>query len=304
VAMLSRVADSLFWMGRYLERAEQMARQLEVTRDILVDLAEPDPEGARAEWQATLASLCVPNLALERLVFDATEQSTLAGCIGQARENARQVREVIANEMWERINQSHWSVIEARGQEHDETAMTQILSETLTTTATWDGLTDSSMHRGEAWMFLKLGKWLERLERIARAAIARVQQDESTQSSTQENIVSIAMLKSVGAIEAYRKLSPTQVDRRLVLDFVLFQPSFPRSVRFCALQASELTQQLSRFCRGADAAVGRAFGRLASRLENSDIGEVIESGTVAFLKEVLADSSRAGLLLQSSYFLQ
>lgn len=304
MAMLSRVADSLFWMGRYLERSEQMARQLEVTRDILVDLAEPDPEGARAEWQATLASLGVPNLALERLVFDATELSSLAGCVGQARENARQVREVIANEMWERLNQAHWSLLETRGQDHDETAMTQILADTLATTATWDGLTDSAMHRGEAWIFLKLGKWIERLERIGRTTIARLKQGENSQSTTQENVISIVMLKSVGAIEAYRKLSPTRVDRRLVLEFLLFQPSFPRSLRFCALEASELTQRLAQICRASDPAVGRAFGRLASRLEHSDVDEVLDAGIEGFLRDVLTDTGRASSLLQRSYFMQ
>jgi uncharacterized alpha-E superfamily protein len=304
MVMLSRVADSLFWMGRYLERAEQVARQLEVTRDIIVDLAEPDPEGARAEWQATLASLCVPNLALERLVFDATEPSSLAGCIGQARENARQVREVIANEMWERINQAHWNLIEAHGVEHDETAMTQILTETMATTATWDGLTDSSMHRGEAWTFLKLGKWIERLDRIGRTVIARLQQGAQFQNSTQENVISVVMLKSVGAIEAYRKLSPTRVERKTVLEFVLFQPGFPRSLRFCALEASELAQSLTRICHGTDQAVGRAFGRLSSRLEHSDVAEVLDTGPEEFIKEVLADTAKASGFLKQSYFLQ
>ncbi len=304
MVMLSRVADSLFWMGRYLERAEQVARQLEVTRDILVDLAEPDPEGAKAEWQATIASLVVPNLSLERLIFDATELSSLAGCVGQARENARQVREVIANEMWERINQAHWTLIEARGQDHDETAMTQILTETMVMTATWDGLTDSSMHRGEAFIFLKLGKWLERLDRLSRTVIARLNQGASTQSSTQDNIVSIVLLKSVGAIEAYRKLSPTRVDQRSVLDFLLFQPNFPRSLRFCALEASELTLRLAQICHGADPAIGRAFGRLASRLDHNDVDEVMGVGAVAFINDVLADNGRASSLLQRSYFLQ
>jgi uncharacterized alpha-E superfamily protein len=303
MVMLSRVADSLFWMGRYLERAEQMARQLEVTRDILVDLAGPDPEGAKAEWQAMLASLCVPNLSLERLIFDATEVSTIAGCITQARENARQVREIIANEMWERINQSHWSVIETRGAAQDETAIAQILTDILMTAATWDGLTDAAMHRGEAWIFLKLGKWIERLERIARIALARQRQSDTTQSTTQDNVISVVMLKSVGAIEAYRKLSPTKVDRHLVLDFLLFQPDFPRSLRFCALQAAELTQRLSHFCRGADSAVGRAFGRLASRLEHSDLEEVLDSGIESFLNEVLNDNGRASALIHRSYFL-
>lgn len=304
MAMLSRVADSLFWMGRYLERAEQIARQLEVSSDILVDLSEPDPEGAKAEWQATLASLCVPNLSLERLVFDATELSSLAGCVGQARENARQVREVIANEMWERINQAHWNLIEARGKDHDETAMTQILAETLAATATWDGLTDSAMHRGEAWIFLKLGKWIERLDRIGRSVIARLRQGASSQSTTQENVISIVMLKSAGAIEAYRKLSPTRVDRRKVLDFLLFQPDFPRSLRFCALEAAELIQRLAQICHGTDPSVGRNFGRLASRLDHSDVDEVMAFGTEEFLREVLDDTGRASGLLKRSYFLQ
>ena len=89
MAMLSRVADSLYWMGRYIERAEQTARQLEVSRDILVDLEELDPLGARAEWEATLASLSVPDCDSQRLVFDVAEPSSIVSCLLQARENAR-----------------------------------------------------------------------------------------------------------------------------------------------------------------------------------------------------------------------
>lgn len=302
--MLSRVADSLFWMGRYLERAEQMARQLEVTRDILVDLAEPDPEGAKAEWQATLSSLCIPNLALERLIFDSTEVSSLCGCVGQARENARQVREVITNEMWEQVNQTHWSLIETRDETHDETAMTRTLTNTLASTATWDGLADSSMHRGEAWVFLKLGKWLERLDRIGRALAARLLQFEQNQNPTQEHVISVMMLKSNGGIEAYRKLSPTKVDRRSVLEFLVFQPGFPRSLRFCAQEAAELTAQLTATCRGADPSLGRAFGRLAAKLEHADIDEVLVNGARKFLEEVLAETGNASSVLQRSFFLQ
>jgi uncharacterized alpha-E superfamily protein len=304
MAMLSRVADSLFWIGRYLERAEYFARQLEVTRDILVDLAEPDREGAKAEWQAALASLCVPNLALERLVFDATQVSTLAGCIGQARENARQVREVIANEMWERVNQAHWSLLEAREQEQNEAATTRALAEALALASTWDGLTDSSMHRGEAWIFLKLGKWFERLERTGYAVIARLQQQSSSPSATQENVISVVLLKSVGAIEAYRKFSPTRVERRSVLEFLLFQPHFPRSLRFCALQGFELITQISKITRESDCSNCRQLGRLASRLEHGDIDEVLAGGATAFVEAVLADTIRASNLLQRTYFLQ
>jgi uncharacterized alpha-E superfamily protein len=304
MAMLSRVADSLFWMGRYLERAEQMARQLETTRDVIVDLVEPDPAGARLEWQTALASLSVPNLALERLVFDATELSSLAGCVAQARENARQVREVFANSMWERINQVHWMLIEARPDERHETALSLALSEVAAAAAAWDGLTDASMHRGEAWIFLKLGKWIERVERLSRTVIARLAQVESAESIAQENVVFVMMLKSLGAIESYRKLSPTRIERRQVLEFVLFQQNFPRSLRFCAREAAELAERLTEVCRGSDPSVQRALGRLASRLSHSDVDEVLDADPYVFLAEVLADTGRASSMPQQTYFLQ
>jgi uncharacterized alpha-E superfamily protein len=303
MAMLSRVADSLFWMGRYLERSEQLARQLGVTRDILVDLAEPDPTGAKAEWQATLASLSVPDRSLEQLVFDATEPGSLASCVSQARENARQIREIITNEMWERINQAYWNLIETLDESPNETELTAALADTLLATAALDGLTDASMVRGDAWIFLKLGKSIERLDRIGRCIVARLQQAAQTPSSTQKNVVSVTMLRSLGVLEAYRKISPTKVGRRTVLSFLLFQPNLPRSLRYCALESATLVGQIPHLGDGADAAVTRAFGRLASQLQHGDVDEVIDNGPEIFLRDALGCASRASSLLQRSFSL-
>lgn len=302
MAMLSRVADCLFWMGRYLERSEQMARQLDVTRDIVIDLAKSDRAGARAEWQATLASLRVPDLPLEGLVFDTTEINSVIGCLTQARENARQVREIIANDIWERINLAHWNLIETSRETRNETALSKTLADTLLTTATLDGLVDASMVRGDAWVFLKLGKWVERLDRIGRCIEARWQQSTHTKSSTQRNVISVAMLKSLGVLEAYRKVSPTKVERRTVLAFVLFQPNLPRSLRFCAHEAASLVSQISQLSQGASASVTRAFGRLASQLEHGDVDEVMNDGPERFLNDALSNASQASSLLQTSYF--
>jgi uncharacterized alpha-E superfamily protein len=124
------------------------------------------------------------------------------------------------------------------------------------------------------------------------------------QSSTKENVVLVVMLKSLGALEAYRKLSPTRIDQRGTLEFLMFQSSFPRSLRFCALEALELVQKLSQNCQNLDASVGRSFGRLASRLDHSDVDEVLDEGLEGFLKSVIADTNRASSLLQRAYFLQ
>jgi uncharacterized alpha-E superfamily protein len=301
-AMLSRVASSLFWMGRYLERAEQMARQLDVSRYILVDLAEPDPEGARAERQATAASLCVPDLPLDRLLFEAPERSSVADCLNQARENARQVREVITREMWEWVNQTHWSLRERARDSGDETVITKTLEDVLATCATWDGLTDASMDHSEPWIFLKLGKWLERIDRNVRCIQARQYQSSLTRSITEKNVISVVMLKSIGAIEAYRKVSPTKLERRPVLEFLLFRPRYPRSLRYCALQAAQLTQQMLRDKHASSAT--RGFGRLAARLEHSEIDEVITNGAESFLADVLRDTQSANAVLHNSYFLE
>ena len=302
MAMLSRVADCLFWMGRYLERSEQMARQLNVARDILVDLAEPDPAGAKAEWQATLASLCVRDLPLERLVLDAAELNSLIGCISQARENARQVREVITNDAWELINQTHWNLVETCRESPNETVLSKTLADTLLATATWDGLVDASMVRGDAWVFIKLGKWIERVDRIARCIVARWQQSALTSSSTQRNVISIAMLKSLGALEAYRKVSPTNVERRMVLSFLLFQPNLPRSLWFCAVESATLVGQISQLSQGSSTAVARAFGRLASQIRHGDVDEVMSDGPARFLCNTLQSVNHASSLLQDAYF--
>jgi uncharacterized alpha-E superfamily protein len=108
----------------------------------------------------------------------------------------------------------------------------------------------------------------------------------------------------VGAIEAYRKLSPTRVERKSVLEFLLFQAKFPRSLRFCTRESFELINQLNQICRDSDPTVGRSFGRLAARLDHGDIEEVLDQGPETFLKDVLADTTNACALLKRSYFLQ
>ncbi len=246
MAMLSRVADSLYWMGRYIERAEQTARQLEVSRDILVDLSELDRHGARAEWEATLAALCVPDIDVQRLVFDVAEPSSIVSCLLQARENARQVREIISSEMWEQLNQTHWALKEASTQELNEIALSQVFNQIQSACATWSGMANASMHRSEAWAFLRLGKFVERLDRLCRALVARQNQRDGSEGRTHENVAWIALLRSTGALEAYRKTAPTGIDPRGVLEFLVFERDFPRSLCFCACEIFSLEHRLGR----------------------------------------------------------
>ena len=304
MAMLSRVADSLYWMGRYIERAEQTARQLEVSRDILVDLSELDRQGARAEWETTLAALCAPDVDVQQLVFDVAEPSSIVSCLLQARENARQVREIISSEMWERLNQTHWSLKEASTQELNEIALSQVFNQIQGACATWSGMANASMHRSEAWAFLRLGKFVERLDRLCRALIARQNQRDRSEGRTHENVAWIALLRSTGALEAYRKTAPTGIDPRGVLEFLVFERDFPRSLCFCACEIFNLEHRLERRRVTRAPALQRSCGRLAARLEHGDVDEMLNAGVVPFATAVLGETRSVSAELQKTYFLQ
>ena len=304
MSMLSRVADSLYWMGRYIERAGQTARQLDVSRDILVDLEELDPQGALAEWDAALQALCVPNIDVQRLVFDVAEPSSIVSCLLQARENARQVREIISSEMWERLNQTHWSLKEASAQDLSEFALGQVLNQIQVACSTWSGMANSTMHRSEGWAFLRLGKFVERLERLSRVLVARQQQRDGYEGRSHENVAWIGLLRSSGGLEAYRKTVPTGIDPNSVLEFLVFERDFPMSLCFCACEIYGLESRLQRRRATRAPALRRSCGKLAARLEHGDVTEMVQVGVINFATTILEDARNVSSELQKTYFLQ
>ena len=304
--MLSRVADSLYWMGRYLERAVHMARLLEVTRDLLVDLSEVDREGASAQWRATLTTLGAPDGTVDDVVFDQTAPSSLVSAILLARENARQVREVIAPEMWRHLNQAYWALEEARTMPRSEARLVHALTSVQTASFVWDGVTDASMLRGKGWIFLKMGKFMERTDRLSRTISVRMAlrpRGSDSVTTSHENVMWITLLKSAGALEAYRKAHPRRVDARSVLDFLVFDREFPRAIRFSADTAADFARRLSVLHGDPDDGVVRAFGRMASRLDYGDIDEILDRGPTGFLEDVVSEMNTASTVLARKYFL-
>jgi uncharacterized alpha-E superfamily protein len=301
--MLSRVADALYWMGRYIERSEHAARVLEVTRAILVDIAEVDPETALGQWQRALTALSVPDVTTEKLLFDSGEPTSLVSCVAHARENARQVREVISSETWEHLNQAYWTLQEARGRGLHESQVSQALSGIVSASFQWDGVADGTMSRDEGWFFVKLGKFVERLDGTCR--IVAVCADAAPRAAPSgENVRWLWLLRCLCAMEMYRKAHPQRVERKNVLDFTMFDRDFPRTVAYAAVGAAEFARRLGELHPGRSKSVDRAFGKVAARLEYTDVAEVEERGTAAFLREIGSDLGEASALLQSSYFLR
>ncbi len=300
--MLSRVADALYWMGRYVERAEHAARSLGVAQSMLLDLAEVQPSTAEAHWEQTLKALALPSAPLATLVFDEQEPASILSSVSRARENGRQVREVISSEMWEELNELYWMLKDAALTEGREEDLAATLAGIVAASFGFAGVTDGTMRRGEGWLFTKLGQFVERADKVSRMVRARVS-GITTDATTDENLVSVSLLRSCSALEAFRKVYPARLDPRQVIDFVVLDRDFPHTVRYSITVAGDFARRISQQTGGRGPEVERAFGRLSSRLAYADIDEVVDHGVEKFLGEVSEELTDAGLTLQRTYFL-
>ena len=305
--MLSRVADALYWMSRYVERAEHTARVLEVTRQAHIDLAEVHPAGAAQLWNDALGALCLGQVELEPAIWDPNQVGSVANSIHRARENARQVREVVSTEMWNYLNQAYWVLEETRKSRRQQVIASDTTARVLEACFLWGGVTDATMARGTGWLLIRLGQFVERAERTRR--IFGVQWGSlppraGDDLQTQENVALVNLLRSCGSLEEYQRRHPTRITRRRVAEFVLLEPAYPRTLRYAVSVASDFAKRLAHASSSERAAASaRAFGKLAARVEYSELDEVLTTGPAAFTDSVGDDLAQATALLQRAYFL-
>ena len=293
--MLSRVADSLLWMSRYLERAEHSARLLDVNLALAL---EQSARPAEQRWGRLLDSLntllpvgatCDPYNITWRLTFDSKNPSSIINCISSARENARQVREQISSEMWEQINRFFLQVRQAnidtiwKRQPHE---FFRTIKEGI---HFFQGLTDSTLGHGEGWQFIQVGRYLERA--MATAALLSVYygkpDDADTAGQTPEYLEWVGLLKSCTAFEAYCRVYTADLRPDRIAEFLLLDPAFPHSVRFSVemVQAALRTISDATGRRPGDR-VNRLAGRLEATLRYGHIEEIMGGGLHGFLSDV------------------
>jgi uncharacterized alpha-E superfamily protein len=224
--------------------------------------------------------------------------------MSRARENARQVREVISPEMWQELNRQYWLLRDAMGGDVNDGTISQALTSIVSSSFLWDGVTDATMIRGEGWLFLKLGKFVERADGIARMVATRVGGGErASAAASGHNVEWLTLLKSLDAHDAYRKANPKRVERRAVLEFLLFEADFPRSLRHSTNTAADLARRLLRLHPESGRRVERNFGRVAARVEYADLEVLENSGATGFLSDVGREMNNASLELQKTFFL-
>ncbi|MFM8633947.1 MAG: alpha-E domain-containing protein [Planctomycetia bacterium] len=316
--MLSRVADALFWMGRYLERSGCLARAVDVTFHLELDLLGVLSNPVELEWNALLSMLRQepprpgdgesPVAAVPRwMLLDLSNPGSVMSCINRARNNARSIRGSISPSMWREINKLHWRLSDASFQSSVVESPHDFCEETQVGVLLCHGVCDATMTHDEGWHFIQLGIHLERADKVLRILDSKFGLLERGLGIDLpfQNLQWGAVLKKCRAYEAYQRLYISRVEPERVVEFLVVNADFPYSVRACLERVlGSLTEISGRMPGRCDSQVTRTVGRLVSELTYLDVGALDGEQVHGFLGDALARCGAVGQLLQQQYALQ
>ena len=310
--MLSRVADSLYWINRYVERAENISRFLEVSEAMALDC----PPGSAEPW-LPLVDACgdrqrfdqaypigSPRDVVSFLLLDRDNPNSIVSCIASARENARQIRDVITTEMWEQLNDLYWSVQdgEALWQEPDQEQLRNIRRGCQL----FYGTTDVTLSRDQAWLFSQLGRLIERADKTSRILDVKyflLLPAPTEVGGVLDELQWISLLRSAGAYQMYRQSMQQAIAPASVARFLLLNPIFPRSVRFCLQQINDTLQQIQLNPQsGPPDDLECLRGQVLAKWSYVRIDALIERGLHEAIDQLQTDLNQLHQLIHNRYF--
>ncbi|MEX0831456.1 MAG: alpha-E domain-containing protein [Nitriliruptoraceae bacterium] len=324
MSMLARLAENLFWAGRYVERAEDTARMVDVTYHTLL---ESPPHEMESSWFELLDVLHLAGAyagkplsgeaVMEFLVLDRDTRGSIAASVARARENVRSVRELVSSELWAAVNDLHL-MMAARDLRQDLADQPfELFAAIRSSCMTIYGAASETMPRDDGWRFMALGRLLERAEMTCRLISVRYAQLEAlggpslrfqrdpaepaqVQGADRTDFHQwVAVLKSASALEAYRRRYRSSMDPGDVVEFLLLEPDLPRSVMFSLTSAMTLLEQVGR---GRSSRSVRALGRTVAAVKYRDVTELFEEGLIDFLETVQRDVALVAELIADEFF--
>ncbi|MEP6960810.1 MAG: alpha-E domain-containing protein [Acidobacteriota bacterium] len=291
--LLSRVADSVYWLSRYVERAENIARYIGVNLNLQLDL----PLTPQQQWQPLIATTgdadafekrygeAKQDSVIEFLAYDDENPSSIASCLRSARENARSVRETISPEMWAQINSMYLHI-----QSHDFIPEPERLLDSFREIRLgchlFQGVTDATMSHNEAWQFLRLGRKLERADKTSRILDVKyfmLLPSLKDVGTPYDDIHWSAVLKSVSGFEMYRK-KYGRISPRNVVEFLVMDREFPRALLYCISEANECLHRITG--TPSDAFRFRSeqlLGMLEGELNFGSVDDILRKGLHEYL---------------------
>ena len=280
--MLSRVADSLYWMSRYLERAENAVRQLDVTMSLMLDTSDTSAE---TRWERMMVALGNPpgmewsgdmETMARKLVFDGLNRASVAFCVNGARENARQVREEISTEQWQRLNRLYHQMHSPHTQTQFRSNINDTLASIVDGIHLFKGVSDTTMIHGQGWQFIRLGRYLERA--YATATLLEVYQPDLFQLQERDHsgyqyLELVGLLRCCTSFEAYCQVYTADLSPDRILEFLLLNRDFPHAGG-----------------RRSPEELISVVGRLHAQLGYTSINEILHGDTAGFLHTIRAQA--------------
>ncbi len=311
--MLSRVADSIYWMNRYIERAENYARFIDANYQMILDL----PGGAKEQWEPLILATGDQERFREKfgeadhenviyfLAFDEDNPNSILSCLRGARENARSVREYISSEMWEQVNTFYMMVRDGAGSASSMGLPHQFFVKVMMESHHMIGVTDSTMSHGEGWHFGRLGRMIERADKTSRILDVKyfiLLPSLAYVGTPYDQILWTAILRSTSAFEMYRKKYGEIVPDQIV-NFLILDREFPRAIHYCLTMADESLRAISGTPPGSFRNLPeQVLGKMLSDLHFTGVEEIFDSGLHEFLDELQGKFVRVGDAIQESYF--
>lgn len=311
--LLSRVAESVYWMARYIERAENVARFISVNVHLQLDLPlvpahqwQPliDTSGNAAEFQQSYSEATRENV-LSFLISDETNPNSICSCLRAARENARSVRETISSEMWEQINRtylqfqpSYWSKVESE-------RFSESLRHLQFSCHLFHGISETTMSHNEAWHFMRLGGSIERAEKISRILDVKyfiLLPSATFVGTPYDDLHWSAVLKSVSGFEMYRK-KHGRIAPREIVDFLVLDHNFPRSIHHCIHGADRCLRAITGTPPGSFRYRSeQLLGLLHAELDFTSVDRTIDEGLHEYLDDLQVKMNAIGDNLLLDFF--
>lgn len=311
--MLSRVAESIFWMSRYVERAENTARFVDVTLNMLLDQPHQAEE---LQWQPLVSTTGDVELFEEKyagatadnvihfLTFDRDYCNSILSSLYAARENARSVRESISSEMWEQLN-GYYHFVRAASQAQAMPSPSEFFQQVKQQSHLFNGITDATLPRGKGWNLFNLGRLLERADKTSRILDVKyftLLPSVIDVGTPIDDLQWSAVLRSVSGFEAYRKRYHGITVERIV-EFLVLDRAFPRSIQHCVIHADTSLHEFSGSPLGSFSnPAEQRFGRLRSELAYSDVREIIDGGLHEFIDRLQVRLNEIGTAIHDTYF--
>jgi uncharacterized alpha-E superfamily protein len=311
--MLSRTADSLFWLARYVERADNTARIIDAANRLA---ATPiSYSGESNEWESAMAAAgtltgfdrnhkeITRDGAIDFLAFASDNASSIKSCLATARHNARAERTALTSEMWEAINGGWLELRRFDGLKMDGDTLTAFLSRVKEACLRFDGSAYRTMLRNDAYFFLRLGVYLERADSTARILDVKYHlllPEGERVGGGLDYFQWASILRAVSSLTAYRWVYHESLKPWLIADLLVLNEQMPRSLASCYENLTSFLDELS-LAYGRQGPAQRVARSVRTRLQNATISEIFQKGLHEFLTEFISDNVRLGQAITEQY---